>query len=305
MCIICVSTAPYLTSTRVICASKRRLPLAQWCTGAKTYLCSALERDPNLLLGGTVAAGVIKGPAYVLRNELHCTWRNRIAFCLLPSTPLNSTDMLLLKPMFSTETWEYLASAFSYYNVLRYQYHTPVCRQCSNRYVCEAALETPIDLLSSGKLSLKATTSMYLQQAGIDYEKVKHLVQVDGDWVRTVLQNEWPVLCDSKTPRLDNRYGVHRRRRAFQVMLRALHKQRRVLRASQATLLRCAYVALAAVVADREARDRNVMYGLPLMLRRTRCETSIDFGRFSVLRYCPYTNTYQVRSQYQRRRYLM
>lgn len=299
MCIVCVSLlVPYLRNAPVILKSKRLLPLQQWCDTAKTCLVRALERDPNLLLGGTVKAGIIQPQTRRLRKEPYYAWRNRLAACLIPSTPLNATEMMLLKPMFDPETWEYFASAFSYYNVLRHRYHAPVCRQCSNSYMCDAAFDAPIDLLSSGQLSVSETTHLYLQQGGIDYNKVKHLVQVDADWVRTLVHNEWRSLRDSKKPQIDNRYGVHRRKRVFQIMLRALHKQRRSLRASKSTLARCAYVALAAVVADREARDRNTMFGLPPMLRRTRLEENpMEFGRYSVLRYCPYTNVYHVRAK--------
>lgn len=287
MCLVCVRGS--VTTVRGILESKSLCALSAWCTTARSALAHTFEDDPQLLLGGSRTA-----PAAVAPVARHQAARRALLVAALGPKPiLGAAELLSLREFLSSDSWSFLAVAFSHYNAVRYVYHRRVCTVCDNRYVCDAWHYTPLELVSTGAESVRATTSTYLETVGLDYAAVRHVVEVDGDWFRTVLENEWATICARRAPPVDKRLGAYRRKRAFQVMLRALHKQRRVLRASKNTLALVAEsVARAAIVLDREACGYNTSFKIPGKLTVANYSER-HLGRSTLLVYSPHRNVFE------------
>lgn len=295
MCGVCQQYTGRFSDTGVVASAKRRFSLSLWCTVARAHLCEALENDPHLLLGGRDADSTYVATPRPLRSATSLGRRSLVSAGLRTAPILNADELLTLKCYFSSPVWEFLATSFSHYSVMRFKYHSSICTVCSGSYVCDVARDSPVELLTMQKLSVSATTNLFLEIAGLSYTDVEHLVQVDGDWVRTVVENEWKTLHAARPPRLDRRLSSFGRRRSFQVMMRALHKQRKVLRASRSTLTRCAYVALAAIAGDREIFGYDALHRLPARLR-TAQHTNQTFGRNSFLKYSVDQNVFCVQT---------
>lgn len=298
MCFLCKPDAPVDWDVSTIYQRKRHIPFSQWCQGVRSALCTAIENNPQIILGSITGPVRTRTPLRAPKtrqNQHRVTYRDRIISGLRSNPALSASELLVLKEFFPVHSWEFVACAFSHYNTVRLKYHRTWCNRCSNSYECDWAKHAPLELLSLPSLTATETTYLFLQQSNLKYHDVRHILRVDGDWLSTIVQNEWPTLCAQQAPRVDRRRTALHSKRSFQIVLRALHRQRRALRASPSTLLRCAYVALAAVFQDRSAAGYNLRFQLPKKFLQYTPHDQ-PFGRSTVLTYSTTQNLYVVQT---------
>lgn len=110
---------------------------------------------------------------------------------------------------------------------------------------------------------------------GLEFSCVRHLVTIDGDFLRTVVDLEFTTLLDPTPPKLDQRCHPLTKKRIYETTTAVLHKQLQVLdrdlvpfvgclktrlELCRQVLYHCHFVVKQAILADRGVRHSHTFY---------------------------------------------